>query len=501
MITMILYSPSFFPTLEQNLQKRVFMKHLLRPLLLCILNVCVIYAETHNNYSRSFTVLRPAYDLIEAQHQLIDEAMYDQNSSGTGQAYFVYQHALDHDLSSGKFARYFLPNGKNQLLVAGDSVPDAQCIRNVRAEWLGLPDNFSGYLCIRPEHMQYGGVFAYHQNLDTLIQHGFFKQSFVSVTIPVINVRTDLNLHQSEVRNPGTTYPRDIIEAFNQPSWQYDKINGPQEKAAIAEIAVRYGRVFMHENDNYMVYYTGLVIPAAHKPLATYLYNAYVGNRYHVGLNGGLNIQARLNRSDCGPLWAWFVMLDGNYLFKNTQYRTLDLKRKQWSRFLLLTRECTPGVATPGVNILTQEMHVRPYGIYNFASGLRIKNGWYEIEVGYNLWGHPQEYLKLENDFFTDFGIMGESSDPMVAKSSSKSTIANQAPSDDTFVHIRQSDLDIYSGSAGSALNHTFLLSFGIHQTYSTIQWTFGGGIFTEIAHLNRPVPSWGGWLKVAATF
>lgn len=478
------------------------MKHLLSLVSISfIFTACTLYAETHNNYSRSFTILRPAYDLIEVQHHLIDSAMYDQNTHSTAQTFFVYQHALDHDLSSGKFARYFLPNGKNQLLVAGDAVPNAKCIRNVRAEWLGLPDNFSGYLCIRPEHTQYGGVFGFHHNLSNTIHHDFFKQSFVSVTVPVINVKTDLNLHQTDVQNPATTFPRDIIEAFNQPSWLYDKINGAQQTASVAEIAVRYGRVFMHENDNYMVYYSGLVIPAAHKPRPEYLYNAYVGNRYHVGFNGGLNIQARLNRSDCGPLWAWFVMLDGTYLFKNTQYRTLDLRGKQWSRFLLLTRECTPGVATPGVNILTQEMHVRPYGIYNFASGFRIKSNWYEIEIGYNLWGHPQEFLKLENDFFTDYGILGKSDDPTIARSASKSTIANQAESDETFVRIRQSDLDIYSGAAGSALNHTFLLGFGAHQTSSLIQWTFGGGLYTEIAHLNRPVPSWGGWLKVAATF
>ena len=257
----------------------------------------------------------------------------------------------------------------------------------------------------------------------------------------------------------------------------------------------------MYDNDNFIVYYAGLIIPAAHKPDPTYLYNAYIGNRYHVGFNGGLNIQVRLNKDTCGPLWAWFVMLDGNYLFKNTQCRTLDLHHKPWSRFLLLTQPCEPGVATPGVNVLTREMHVRPYGIYNFASGFRFKNGWYEIEIGYNLWGHPEEFIAMENRFFTEYGILGVSADPTVAASASASTIRNQSASDSTFVKIKESDINVYSGSAGSALNHTFMVGFGIHETCSYLEWTFGGGIYTEIAHMNRPVPTWGGWVKVGASF
>jgi len=494
------------------------MKHLLRFLLvgLCMLSALQMQADTHDLFSRSFTIIRPAYDLIEVFHHLVDPMQYNQDHSGTPQFYALYQHSQDHDLAQSKYARYFLIHGKNQLLVAGDDSA-FECTRDVRAEWLGLNPDFSGYLSICPEHRQYGGVFSYHQNLDTIIKHGFFEQCFVEVTMPVLNVMTNLNLHQAGVQNPGTTFPRDIIEAFAQPDWKFDKIAGPRQKTAIAEIDFRFGRVFMYDNDNFLVYYSGLVIPAAHKPEPEYLYNAYVGQRYHVGFNGGMNVQIRLNRTQPGPLWALFLMLDGTYLFKNTQYRTLDLHFRQtedndcitqsgggqWSRFLLMTRKCTPGVATPGVNVLTQEMHVRPYGVYNFAGGFRFKHNWYEVEIGYNLWGHPQEFLKLENHFFTDYGIMGtiDPLNPDVAQSASMSTIKTQGPNDPTFVTIKESDLNIYSGSAGSALNHTFLLGFGAHEVCNHCEFTFGGGLYTEIAHLNRPVPSWGGWLKVGATF
>ncbi len=507
---LLLYSCAFFPKLEQNLEKRTSMKHLLRFLLALTCMLCTLHvsAEIHNLDSRSFTILRPAYDLIETFHHLVDPMQYDQERSGTAQGYFVYQHAQDHNLSQSKFARYFLFHEKNQLLVAGDESANA-CFRDIRAEWLSLNPEFSGYLSVCPEHRQYGGVLSYHQNLDKVINHGFFEQTFVSVTIPIINVMTSLNLNQAGVQNPGDRFPRDIIEAFNQPSWFFDKIAGSHEKTAVADITFRFGRVFMNENDNWIVYYSGLVIPAAPKPDPEFLYNAYVGERYHVGFNGGLNIQVRLNRTECDPLWAWFVMLDGTYLFKNTQYRTLDLYgpnrtgRRPWSRFLPLTRACTPGVVTPGVNILTQKMHVRPYGVYNFASGFRFKNNWYEIEVGYNLWGHPQEFLKLEDRFYTDYGILGviDPLTPTVAQSASLSTIKTQAPNDPTFITIKESDLDIYSGSAGSALNHTFLLSFGIHQLCNAVECTFGGGLYTEIAHMNRPVPSWGSWLKIGFSF
>lgn len=480
------------------------MKHPLRLVLiaLCAFSALSTQAEQHDLYSRSFTILRPAYDLIEVFHHLVDPIQYDQEQSGTPQGYFVYQHSQDNDLAQSKYARYFLIHGKNQLLVAGDESPLA-CTRDVRAEWLGLNPDFSGYLGICPEHRQYGGVFSYHQNLDKVIQHSFFEQCFVSVTIPVLNVMTNLNLFQMGVQNPNPEFPHDILEAFAQPAWDYDKIAGPREKTAVAEVTFRFGRVFLNDNDNFLVYYSGLVIPAAPKPDPEYLYNAYVGTRYHVGFNGGMNMQIRLNRTQPGPLWALFLMLDGTYLFKNTQYRTLDLHNRQWSRFLLLTQECTPGVATPGVNVLTQKMHVRPYGVFNFAGGFRYKHNWYEVEIGYNLWGHPQEFMKLEDPFCTEYGILGklDPNDPTKGKSASLSTIKTQAPNDETFVTIKESDLNIYSGSAGSALNHTFLFGFGAHENCGRLQFTFGGGIYTEIAHLNRPVPSWGGWLKFGGSF
>src|ERR1700722_15351951 len=114
------------------------MRHLVLLLALSIL-LCTVpsFAESkgeHNLYSRSFTVFRPVYDLIEVYHHLIDPMQYNPDNAGTPQALFVYQHTRDHDLAQSKFARYFLINGKNQLLVAGDS-SDLACKRDVRAEW------------------------------------------------------------------------------------------------------------------------------------------------------------------------------------------------------------------------------------------------------------------------------------------------------------------------------------------------------------------------------
>ena len=64
---MLLYSCGFFPTLEQNCKKRIAMKHLLRFLVVsvCIFSALRMRADSHELFSRSFTIIRPAYDLIE----------------------------------------------------------------------------------------------------------------------------------------------------------------------------------------------------------------------------------------------------------------------------------------------------------------------------------------------------------------------------------------------------------------------------------------------------
>jgi len=458
--------------------------------------------------SRSFMYMRPAYDHLSMREQAWWRFDYprDRCINGTIQAIGFFQDSLHKTPCHGhnRFARYFLPYGKDEPLMAGDNTPYA-CIRDLRAEWFNLPSTFSGSLTLNPSQFQAGFLLQYNQDLNTLFNSSFFDQSYLSITVPFIHVKNNLHLEQHHVQNPGPDrggLPQDILQAFNQPAWHFDKIDGPQTKNHFSYLKLTMNRIFMNMDNYQFAYYSGVVIPTAPKPNPEFLFNAYVGNGQHFGLNAGVALNINLsNLQDCG-LWSFFLDLDGTFLVKNKQHRTVDLRNKPWSRFLLFNRECDPlGTNIPGVNVLTIRTLVHSFGIFDFATGFRYSTDWYELEAGYNVWGHDHERLNFVDPFPAHIGIASPipdaSGNPQTA---STSTIAQLGAPDPVFVPIKQTDLNLHSASAGSSLNQKFHAALSIYKDNDIAPFA-GIGMFVDWAHKNSPLPAWGAWAKLGCSF
>lgn len=471
-------------------------------------NQWVVHEKPKDYTSQTFMFTRPVFQRTTILQSLWNNFVYNKkgvNLNGL-QCIGIYQQSTP----SRKVERFFLLDEcKNKLFVSGDANTLDKDVRDIRAEWLNLPSHFKGLLSVNPEQKQYGVIFEYHQDLRDLLDIDALKAYWVSIIVPLTGVENTLNLTQENIHNPGTSCPRDIIESFKQPSWNYLRINGKRTFFGPEEVNVRAGKAYISDNNFLLTYYVGLSIPTGHTQNEKYMFDAIGGFNGHVGAEAGINIQLLLNQGSPSYACCFFMNLENMFLMHNHQCRTFDLQGKHWSRYLLFNKKgYAPNQNIPGVNVLTKKVRVRPYNIVDFSLGWRLKTERLEFEIGYNLWAHGHEVLKLKRPFPEGFeyGIAGDGPiNPLAAvpeaATASHSTIACRAPNDATFVPIKESDLDLKSAASPSAITQTAFFAVGGKKAGVKVDGLFGGGLFVEIPHKNTALPLWGIWFKWGAVF
>ena len=467
-----------------------------------------LHADPQEVFARSYMYTRPAYQHLSTQQALFHNFIHEKKGTlrGAMQLYAIFQRSQKLD----KTARYFIPNckenRKNCLLVSGDDNMADKLTRDIRAEWLGLPPNFRGTMKIDPEQEQNALVVEYNQDLGKFSDSDTFRHWWVSIAIPIVMVSNKLNLQQFDVINKGTASPRDIIEAFDQAAWNFGKITCERREVEIAEIKLRFGGSYLTTQEHQLDYYSSLIIPIGSKQNPEFLFDAITGTNGHIAINAGVNFQFLLNRDTTKYSICFFLGLEDIWQIRNAQCRTVDLKQekncvgdlrqRQWSRYMLYKRQDNPGVNVPGVNLMTFEMVVRPYNIVDFSMGWRIKAGVAEFEIGYGVWGHDQEKIKLRTIFKPFFGIAGTGNN-----TASGSTINNRADDDAEFTLICPSDLDLCNGGASSALNHKVHASLGFGKLGKRQGGFFGAGFYADFPQKNSALKNWGAWAKVGGSF
>lgn len=421
-----------------------------------------------------------------------------------------------------KIARYFLINQKCNLLIAGDETPtNIRLARDIRAEWIGLPDNFSGRFTISPTQRQAGFFLAYHQPLCAVCDIEFLRHSWLNFELPIAYVENNLHPKQFDIVNPSPTAPHDILEAFNQPSWCFGKIAGKRHRVSPADLRVEFGKTYMAENYFEIAYYSVLLVPMSARQDPEFLFSPVVGYNGHWGLGGGAKFQIPLNWNTCTVAHAIFMYLESIYLFHNKQKRTFDLKGKPWSRYMQYNfANGLPGQNIPGVNLLTFDAISAPYGVVDFCLGYRLIRGIAEIEVGYSIWGHGNEKVKFKKPYmfprFSElsqtitynfgFGIAGVGArDDGGATSSNTSTIAVLNPESDgnIFIPIDKYDIANCSAEAAGVLLQRLHCAFAIAPKSSCqgAEGSFSAGIYAELPHRNSAIPMWGGWVAIGMHF
>ena len=465
-------------------------------------------------FSRSFMYTKPGYYDIVMEQALWHDIEFNKKGHVRGgfQAIPFFQNSMSLD----KNARYFLMNGKTELLVAGDQQTADLETRDIRAEWVNLPSTFRGFLSVNPKQQQKGCLFEYHQDLKTWFDVRFLRDMYIQIQLPVSVVKNNIHLTQTNVINQGTDFPQNIIQAFNQPSWCFSRIDNCQKKkVGVAELTIKLGTSYISEEFLQLDYYTVLAIPTGNKQNGETMFEPVNGNNHHLGIGGGLNIQVPFNRDTTNFAFCGFIDLESVILIRNKQFRTYDLFDKPWSRFLLMNViGAQPNTNQPGVNYMTQRITAKPFNIVDFALGWRFHTPTMEAEIGYGIWGHGNERTNLKQPapahifglngttpVITDqpipFGIAGSAP----GKTASRSTIAFKAPDDLEFVPITTCDLDPQSGESYGGFAQRAFGSIGWINKGETSDSILGIGWSVDVPFHNSLLQLWKVWIKLAATF
>jgi hypothetical protein len=480
--------------------------------LTCLTLSALIVAAPQEVYSRSFMFIRSIHNSLALRNAFWHDFIYDKEGTvrGSWQAIGFHQHSQ----GLGKTQRYFLQKHKDCVTIAGDDVTQEFFTRDMRAEWVGLPSTFSGTLTINPIQSQSGGYLEYNQDLGGLSDISFFKNLWGAFSVPFIFVENNFNLRQSDVQNPDaqtTPPPHDILQAFSQDSWRYDKFpTKKQRKAAAAEFRVDLGSTYKGRNLRlaYYSFFTGALAP---KQDSAWVFSPYVGNDHHWSIGYGIHMDYLMSQQTARVDWSFFVDCEVSYLIHNKQHRTLDLFGKPWSRFLQFRRRNgPPDELIPGVNVMTIPVIVRPYGLFDFSIGWRVRMSMVVCEVTYSVWGHDEQKVKFRDTFLESFcnqeyGIAGAGTITVegmtVGASASNSTIANQAPDDPTFISIKPYDLDFQSAAGSSAINHKAQIAIGVERKHTAVETFLGVGAFADIAQKNGNLQASGLWVKGGMSF
>ncbi|MFZ5953995.1 MAG: hypothetical protein ACOYT8_02715 [Candidatus Dependentiae bacterium] len=463
--------------------------------------------------SQSFMFTHPIYQNVPAWQSVWHNFIY--NKRGPLKASFQIRGMYQQSLSDERTIQYFLPRCRTELLVEGDCIPTNE-MRDIRAEWLGINNpHFRGRMTINPCQRQLAVILDYNQDLSCILKNlPFIGDAWVSFTAPIVAVDNNINLRQFDVNGLGDCPAQDIISAFNQPAWRYAKIRPTgHSRLGLAELTIRFGRAYLACDDFEVIYYTGVSLPTANGQNADYIFNPFLGNNGHLGFITGVNFQIVLNRDNSAYSSCLFINFESIFLIRGNEYRTIDLKGKPWSRYLLLNKKNgPPDQFIPGANILTQNVTVRPFNRVDFSTGWRFINNYGEFEIGYGIWGKPDERIELTDCFQEIYGIAGCGPlDPcaqvLTASSASKSTIACLAPNDvddcgcPIFVPIKKTDLNLKSASARASLNHRGHAAYGFFNYGETIDTFLGMGFYAEFPQKNTTLTLWGFWFKAGGSF
>lgn len=402
--------------------------------------------------------------------------------------------------SSTQAPGYFLINCQPTIRIAGDTSPDATT-RDVRAEWLNLPSDFSGLASVNPQQKQVGTILTVERSLKGMLDWTFLEGWWVRMNMPIMAVENNLQLTQHEVSGSGGA-PNDIISAFDQDTWKAGKmVNRSMSHTALGSINLALGSTWWHSENFVLSTYSGVSIPVSSKQSPEYIFSPFVGPNGHLAIDFGVIAELPIAVS-CRWNTKLFLNVENHYYIENHQMRILELHDKPWSRYLQVRQEGSP-LTTQAVNVLTQCVKVRPFNAVDLATGLSLEAYGWQFSLGYGLWARNTEELELTppacetaHYSFEKYGIAGTGS-----ASASKSTISEQAANDGEFITIKPSDIDLCTSGSRGGMSQRVLAAASYLWEGSRHHMVFDIGGYYEFPRTNVTLRQWGLWGKVAVSF
>ncbi|NDD54596.1 hypothetical protein EBZ39_12100 [bacterium] len=344
-----------------------------------------------------------------------------------GKRGFAFSSTAFYQASTGgnTFARYFLPNGKNNLVVKGANAV-GPC--DISATWLQvvgqnslnslgfgaddeqlIKNQYTSTISIKPSFEMAGATLlaAYQSNLGSLGWR-------LAVGLPVGEARSNMHLREFNIshavanraavnilnlggvwiQHVSPQYSLSVVEALNNPNRLYGKIKEGSLRASGVGDCFVDASVMLNQSSAFGV---RLQIPTAEKSSPEYLFAPALGSNGHTALDAYLSLQ--------WPMLAWkdFTCSFKSHAsygiqFSGSQLRTFDLREAgPWSRYLLVVDIArNPHNVVPAANFLTQRAYINQLqsGQLGLGAEASYKNA-ASIGLNWKVFGREAEKVKI----------------------------------------------------------------------------------------------------------
>jgi hypothetical protein len=328
--------------------------------------------------------------------------------------------------NGSKLGNYFSFANKRTLLVNKTS-DTATTTGDVFSYNFNLPSEYVGTISFSPKREVYGMQFAYMIDLHRWLKHFYFVMSS-----PVVNVKHRTGFKET-ITTAGTTTTHSgpqsvqaflrgdrLTSDFAEPL-KYGKIDGNQSESGMADTELKFGYIAYEKEKAKIAVNIGCTVPTGNRPEAVYMFEPIVGNGHHWALGGGFESTFGIWEGSNGEHQHIHLILsaDYRYLLEADQTRTLELKGKNWGRYIRM-RQADPRNTTrllagviPGINAMTRKVKVTPgsqiEGVVSFC--FKASKYWH-FGLGYNLWARESESVKLKGSWTQQgqYGLLSSNS-------------------------------------------------------------------------------------------
>ena len=327
--------------------------------------------------------------------------------------------------------------------------------------------------------------------------------------------------------------------ADSENTWSFGKIDGSRKRTSVADIELKIGYSYMDNDCCYFESYFGIQIPTSHRPNGEYVFEPLAGHNGHFALMTGWASAFQLWSSCDGEKTLYSeIEFNSRYFVSRNETRSFDLKEKPWSRYMPVYENQTAAendTLTPGINVFTQELKVKPRFSHDINLGLVYNTCCFQGEVGWNFWARQAELVELKDPWLTGNNA------PSIPDCCNPSTVnrarnirenftavclssadadcslvcqnANpdgtctlivpwqSATSTETYAPVTEQDLNLNSAAHPGAMSHTIYGSLG----YKWDHWCYppfvGIGGSYELTGENTALNRWMLWAKTGFSY
>ncbi|HRN78570.1 MAG TPA: hypothetical protein PLU71_04975 [Candidatus Dependentiae bacterium] len=415
-----------------------------------------------------------------------------------------------------------------------------------------ITDPFVSRITLRPEQSVIGLGFSFLAKFEACKRNWFF-----AVSAPLMRVKNDMGLCEV-ITSTGQFYDvtpiedevtnlnqelHNMTQALNQSDWCFGKICcGSLSKTRLAFIQAMLGLEWASNEHCFATSFLGITIPTGNKPEGKYIFEPIVGTAGHWGLYSYTTMGIEFHRFSSNNYVATIdtdIMMQ--YLFSRTEKRSMDLKYKPWSRYMELYKNKDQAIqandlqatsidawflATPGINILTQDVKVKPgYSVsLNVALTLNrdpnFADRGFTGEIGYNFYAREAECVELECCSLGGAAIKDHSGRGFVnpVRTMTNDLLSNEASVANQVFHgentttdvidnydtraLTIDDLDLNSAAHPCVLSNTVYAALGYDWADIKCPVTAGvGGSYEFAGRMNTSLDRWLIWGKLGIDF